>query len=469
MRHLIVLCLSALTCSACVSFQDKPIVPATVLANYEARTLDAPELRDFIQKNSHGAAPTWPVKSWDLTSLTLAALYYHPDLDIARAKWLVAQTGIVTAGMRPNPNLSVGIQRNRDVTDASSPWTLGWNIDIPLETANKRGYRIDQATHLSDAARFALANTGWQIRSKVRSSLIDLYVAQQIRHQLVEQNSLQLHQYALFKERFQHGFISSSELTQVSIASRQLELSLNDAEKSVADAKAKFADALGVSVRALDQLELASPAQSVPIDDWLTEDLRQQALLNRSDVLSALAEYAASQSALGLEIAKQYPDVSIGPGYSWDAGQRKWSLGLGLTLPVFNQNQGPIAEADARRILAMSNFNAIQAKAVGEIDIAATGYRNTAKQLLVMDKLLDAQNQQMRSVIALYKAGQIDTVTLISAQLEMKQFVIAKWEAWKKAQLALTSMEDAIQKPLIGSDIFPSAIHTNSRQTRELQ
>ena len=53
--------------------------------------------------------------------------------------------------------------------------------------------------------------------------------------------------------------------------------------------------------------------------------------MNRADVRGALAEYAASQSALQLEIANQYPDLHLGPGYGWNtgnAGDNKWSLGV---------------------------------------------------------------------------------------------------------------------------------------------
>ena len=85
----------------------------------------------------------------------------------------------------------------------------------------------------------------------------------------------------------------------------------------------------------------------------LTEpEVRRQALLNRADVRGALAEYAASQSALQLEIANQYPDVHLGPGYGWNtgnAGDNEWTLGVTLDLPVLNHNQGPVAEAKAKR------------------------------------------------------------------------------------------------------------------------
>ena len=44
------------------------------------------------------------------------------------------------------------------------------------------------------------------------------------------------------------------------------------------------------------------------------------ALTHRADVLAALAEYAAAEALLRSEIAKQYPDIHLNPGYSFDTG-----------------------------------------------------------------------------------------------------------------------------------------------------
>src|SRR5205085_5098035 len=111
-----------------------------------------------------------------------------------------------------------------------------------------------------------------------------------------------------------------------------------------------------------------------------TAEARGKAALSRTDILAALAEYAASQSALQLEIAKQYPDLHIGPGYQLDQTDNKSTLGATLTLPVLNQNQGAIGEAMARREEAAARFMAVQAKVLGEIDRAITGYRAAREQ-----------------------------------------------------------------------------------------
>ena len=70
--------------AACVRYTPKPVTAAKTLDDFEARRLDSPDLLQFLEKNGN---PARPPKAWDLEALTLVALYYHPDLDVARAQW----------------------------------------------------------------------------------------------------------------------------------------------------------------------------------------------------------------------------------------------------------------------------------------------------------------------------------------------------------------------------------------------
>ena len=181
----------------------------------------------------------------------------------------------------------------------------------------------------------------------------------------------------------------------------------------------------------------------------------------------SLAEYAASQSALQLEVAKQYPDLHVGPGYTWDQGASKWALGLSIALPVMNQNQGPIAEAKAKRIQAMANFDATQARAIGEIELALAGYRASVNKLGAVDALLLAQSDQLRKAQGSFKAGETDKVALVGAQLERSQVELARVDAAAKARQALGALEDAVQSPLMAPERLAHAIQDNPRQTKE--
>ena len=466
MKITTVSCLIVGLFSGCASFEPQTISPAGTVARYESRTLDNPDLHAFIQKNSQREVVSWPLPQWDFDLLTLAAFYYHPDLDVARAKWGVAQAGLSTAGMRPNPSINLNTQRNTDAPSATSPWTVGLNLDIPIETAGKRGYRIDRAHYLSEAARLAIAGTAWQVRSRVRSTLLDLYFAQQTQTVLLQQQTLQQNNVVLLEHRLALGMASQPEITQARIALNQTALAFNETLKLQAEARAKLASALGVSSKAIESISISSDIfTSIP--ELPTMEVRQQALLSRPDILSALAEYAASQSALQLEIARQYPDLHLGPGYSWDAGARKWALGLSLVLPIFNQNQGPIAEAKALRLQAMSAFNASQARAIGEIDASLANYRAIQSKLAAADTLLAAQNKQIRNAMASFKAGQTDKVALLGSQLEMSQIAISRIDVLAKTQQALGALEDAVQRPLIAPALLPDAVQDNPRQTKE--
>jgi len=309
--------------TGCASFQPKPISPAQTASSFEARTLDNAGLKAFLEENLHHEISPWPPKIWDFTMLSLASFYYHPDLDVARAKWGVAEAGVITAGAIPNPSAGLTPQYNADAASSVSPWTLGFTLDIPIETAGKRGYRISQAKCLSEAARLNIATVTWRVRSQLRTSLLNLYAADQSELILKRQLAIQEDLVKLLEERLTVGEVSRPDVTQAHLSLDQIRVSLSEAQRQRAEARVRIADALGLWVGTLKEVEISFAFLEKLPAELPSPNVRRQALLNRTDILSALAGYAASQSALQLEIAKQYPDIHLGPGYKWDQGENK--------------------------------------------------------------------------------------------------------------------------------------------------
>ena len=445
----LVLTLAALTAGCTTQqYQDRPLAPAESLSGYEARTLDSPDLKSFLQHNFKQEVAPWPPASWDLDLLTLAAFYYHPDLDVARARWGIAEAGIITAGQRPNPQLlGGGAEYNIDAPSGVSPWKLFALFDIPIETAGKRGYRIAQAKRQSLAAHYEIESTAWQVRSRVRANLIELYPIEPILKRLQE---LQQQVLQLLERRFAVGLVSQPELTLARLTLSRIELALNETRKQQAQQRARLASALGLPASALDTLTL-SLAQFERAPDLVTlpkRDAQREALLTRPDILAALAQYAASQGALQLEIAKQTPDVHLQPGYTWDAGASKWALGAALELPILNRNEGPIAQAKAQREQAAANFLALQARAIGEVDQALAGYAFSLRKLEAAESALSAVRQNERAMAAMFRAGEVDRLALVSAQFETASAEQARSEVLIQAQQAVGQLEDALQHPI---------------------
>jgi outer membrane protein TolC len=323
-----------------------------------------------------------------------------------------------------------------------------------------------EAAQLSEAARLNIAIVAWQVRSRLRRSLVDVYAAQEMTTLLKEQQVLQAENLRLLEQQHQAGAVSAFELTQARLAADATQLALRDAERQGAESRVQLADAIGVRVDALDDVRLSF----VGLDELPAEvpaaAVRRQALLNRADVLGALAEYAASQSALQLEIAKQYPDVHLNPGYEFDQGDNKWSLGLSVTLPVLNQNQGAIAEAEARRAQVAAVFLALQARVLAEIDRAVAAYRVTLLKKADTDALLAHLQEQEQAAQAMLAAGAISKSELAALRLQLGTSAVARLEALSKSQQALGALEDALQSPFSPGVSFP-AIDSPPRKLQE--
>ena len=448
LRCLFLICIGLV--SGCARFQPHPISPAQTAKQLESRRLDDAGLKSFLEKSLGHDLPVWPLPSWDLNSLTLAAFYFHPDLDVARAQWRVAEAGVKTASARPNPSVSVTPGYDSQIPGNFSPWLVPVTFDIPIETAGKRAKRMVEARDSSKSAYWNLVTTAWQIRFGVRTSLLDLTVARQRADFLGVLLASQQRIVKLLQQRFDAGEISRPELTIAQIALNKIWLDASDAQTQSAVARSRLAESLGISVAALDDVNLTFDFSARAPDELTSADARRITLMGRSDILGALADYAATEDDLRLQIAKQYPDLHLGPGYAWNngnAGDSQWSLGLTLELPILDQNQGPIAEAKARSELAAAQFTALQAQVIGEIDRAVTEWRVADEQLKIANSMFGSEQQQSKAVEAQRKAGEVDELDSESAELELENASLTHLEGQVKFQTALGALEDVLQRP----------------------
>lgn len=428
--------------AGCARFHDRPLSAEQAQADFAARSLADAGLKSFLETN--GVSGEWPRRAWDFNALTLAAFYFHPDLDVARAQLAGAKAGQITAGARPNPTLSISPQYDT-TTSIPSPWIVAPSLDIPIETAGKRRYRLAQAAHLSDAARFKLAATAWQVRSRVRKNLLALYGATESEALLKKQEAAQAESVRLMEGQFSAGAISRFEVTQARVALNQTRFALRDAEKQAATARVQLAESLGLPPAALEGVVFNFDEFKQLPGDVPDAAARRLALVSRADILAALAEYAAGQSALQWEIAKQYPDVHLSPGYEYDQDDNKWGVGLSLELPVLNRNQGPIAQAEAKREELAAQFNALQARVLAEIEQAVAGYRAAVKKAGAAKSLNEELAAQLRTAQGMLDAGEISRVELAQRQLELTAATLAQLGALIQAQESLGALEDALQ------------------------
>lgn len=435
----------ALLLTGCAHYRAQPLAPDKTAAQLDARRLDDAGLRKFIETNSAPVA-AWPKTNWNFSELTLVAFYFHPSLEVARDQWLAARAGVKTAGARPNPSFTAAPEYNT-TTDVPSPWGPMFSLDLPIETAGKRGKRVAQAQKAAESARWNYASAAWQTRSGVRDNLMEQEFSGRRAGLLQAQYAAQSEIVKLLQGRFDAGEISRPELTAAQVALNKLQLDLGDARAKSAEARSRLAQSLGLPQPALDGVALDFHYPSKDAEVLTSAASRRLALCSRADILAALADYAAAEAELQLEIAKQYPDLHLGPTYQYDQGDNKWSLAITVELPIFNQNQGPIAEARARRKLSAAKFIELQSQVIAEIDRATAGFRVAQAQLRDGRKLLAAEAQQQQAVEGQIAAGASDKLDLLAAQMEFSSAALTQLDNEARLQSALGALEDALQCP----------------------
>lgn len=451
-RLSLILILAAVLTLGCAPqhYQPKPISPVAMASTLEGRTLNDPGLKEFIQQILRRPV-AWPPQSWDLRLLTLAAFYFNPQIQAARDRIVFAQAGEMTAAMRPNPILSFS-------PGIPSPYLVSFDFLIPVVTAGKRRYQIEAAKNLTEAARLNLAQTAWSVRSGVRAALINELAAEHATRILRLEVQLRTRRVAHLGEQLAAGEIATPVVTASQVDLLNSQLALQAAQGQVAQTRAALTAAIGVPVSSLQGAHFAWPelVQLPPITALSAHQIQRDAVLNRLDVQQALLRYRAAQSALQLQVARQYPDVEIGPGYQFEEGNSFFAPSLGIALPLFNRNQGPIAQAEAARKQAADNLLAVQAQAIAQSEQDLARYQAAYRELRkAQSVLVSFQHIQVPMTQKAVSAGETDWLSLNAVLLERSIAAQVVANSLLQAQTALGQLEAAVERPLEPGDDVP--------------
>ncbi len=273
----------------------------------------------------------------------------------------------------------------------------------------------------------------------------------------------------LVAQRVTAGGASQPELSLSLSTLQGAKLKSAQANAHASEDRNVLSAALGLPVDALDGLTLSWPTLDSPPDQQSlsAKEIQRLALVNRIDLRRELAQYAAADEALKLEIAKQYPDINIAGGYSWEGGENIFEVGPSAVLPVFNRNQGPIAEAEARRKEVAAQFLAMQAGIIEQSQATLVRYRGALLALEAARTAADFQAKRLGQTRRALAVGESDAVTLAQTQLQDLAAQQSALESLANTQTALGALEDSIQRPLDNGDIGSFTFPAPQRELRQ--
>jgi len=187
-------------------------------------------------------------------------------------------------------------------------------------------------------------------------------------------------------------------------------------------------------------------------------DLQASALLNRLDIRRSLEKYAAAEAKIKLEVAKQTPDILLSPGFAFEFGDSIWSLGFSALLNLINKNQTLIAEATRLREVEGAQFEALQARIIGDLGQSLASYQASLENAHGLKAQLEAQEQLTQKLQRQFDAGLIDRLDLTQNQLNTSLLEQQLLEAQFNSLRTALAVEDVMQRPLFDDFSMPTTI-----------
>lgn len=455
MGHRLLVVAIALACVAgCARqpYREKPLDADAGERAYRARSLDAVELRDYFAAQGQPAA-TWPRASWDLPSLTLAAVLYHPEIELARAKARVTAAETQTSRTRQPISVTARPEYNSKAGDGETPWGMGVLVGLPIDIGDKRGKRTEQLTRLEEAANLEVGVATWRVRSRLRRHFVELYVADRTHEALEREQQERRQLVVLMEKREAQGYASATDVSGLRLRYAETEVALRRAAVRRDQALAGVAEAVSVPLDEMMHVRFDFAAFENPTSPPTNAAVARAALLNRIDLRRKLADYAAAEAAVKLEVARQYPDITLFPGYFWDADESIWSIAFVGLLPPGARTKALIRETEARREVEEKAFLALQTAVIAEADAAASRYRLAWQAESAARAQINSALARRARTERQFERGYADRVELVQARLEAVTSERAAVIAMLEAQQGLSALEDALQRPLDNPDL----------------
>lgn len=426
-------------CGRFQGYEPRPIQEPTP-AVFVRRSLADEDLRVFLTEQG---APPRP-EGWTPRQLGLASLYFHPGLGEARAEVDVAEAAEITAGTPPDVSVSAEISRAAKADEGkSTAWSYSLAAGLLVETGGKRNARRARARAATLQARLQLESVAWQLASSAGQAAIRASGAEEATSDADVERSVLGEVAGLVRARYLEGRVSLADVAQSEQDVRTASLRFVQARRARTEARLELARVLAVPLRTVDSIAIAAPAgnSSCAPSDLRFDSLGTIALRSRADVGVAVAGYAHSEADLRLEVARQYPDLTIGPGLAWDQGVLRWLVSLGSAGILRNVHRGPIAEARARRSVQAARVERVQDSVLASADSAIAACQMGAREVDAASAAERSTLEALKVSEAAYQRGETGRTEVAFARLALVRATSAVHGARRQGQQAAAALE----------------------------
>lgn len=382
-----------------------------------------------------GAEPAWSATADEKASMAqkpspsamrlsqdeAVALFLRQNFDLLITKFGIdyAKGQQITARLFPNPILSVStlgaFGQQQTLTRSGQVYP---QIQQLFEMAGKRGYRMESAGFGARSAEANFEDAIRQLTFTVKDAYYRVQLAQR-RLALAEENRDRFSRILEVNTiRFKKGYIAEVDLIRIRLQvvdfQSQIIQAIQDGNQARADLRVLLGLSPSVDVLLTTQLDYHLVEPDIVA-------LRRMALDTRPDI--RMKRLTQSQRMADLRLAKAYriPDITAGAGIALQGpqgpdNQQQLGFNLGVPLPLFNRNQGGIAQAEVSTQVADADLQKAIIQVENDVEIA---YRNLLESRRLVETYRGGVLEDARLTLTIvekaYERGGATIIELLDA------------------------------------------------------
>lgn len=378
-----------------------------------------------------------------LSTAVARALERSPALSAFDAEIRIAEARTISALALPNPELETEVEDalGDGVFDGFDSAVYNAGISQLVETGHKRRLRGDVAEAESELTRLQFEVAKRRLVAEVASRYVEVLAAQRVEEIARENLNIANEAYESVHAQVEGGRGSAIDSGQALIGRNEAQLASESANLRSQLARQKLSSLWAEAEPSFDRVAggLESPARGIPSRESLDATIpgHPAVALARSGVDAATAQ-------LELERKKRVPDVTVGVGYRHDrtVEDNAVVLGLSLPLPLFNRNEGGIAEAEA--VIEKNEALVSQTETQLRLEIASARARMEAARAahdLVVGKMLPAAEKHYGSLSEGLRLGRTPYLELLEARRALNSVRLQQVEALADYHSARAELE----------------------------
>lgn len=369
----------------------------------------------------------------------------------------MAQADILSAGLRNNPIFYADSQLipygHYSNQRPGGDLQYDVNVTLPIDVWRRRRARqvvAERAKKVTEA----------QFQDAVRVQIDNLYtayvdtVAAKLTVNFSQTYGTGLRRLLGLNEQLQGaGFIKPADVLALKSRLELAELQIREATQ----AKAKSLRTLGLLMNLprdeTDRLELRSTIYNIQPLPTTSDALIETGLNARPDLMTYRAGLLRANADVNYAVAQRYGDVYLlyqpytFQNNNWQGlkSAHSWAIGVTVTLPVFNRNQGNILRSKLNAEQSQYEIANQEKQVVYEVEEAVREYELSLNSVVEFRKEVIPASREVRdSAFRRWQGGESDALDYLEAQQDFNDIVRQYRDALVRHRRAMLDLNTAV-------------------------